>query len=336
MERYISQKFDFPATGRTLEELKAELLQRNADERIVTDLAKFIELLDSYRFGQASFDEKSRSALLDQAHHVRRRSGERDEAGRKREYVGNRCRDNRRPCRRGVVGIGGAGQFLVRAGQQVLYRAAVDSAVVYYEKIVSSGATSPEVYFNLGNAYFRLKKIGMSRLCFEKAAVLDPSDADIAANIKFVSSNIADLVTEPQRGFLEAVLHHIHVMMPLQTQLWFCGALLLVIGILASMAFFASGFARLWLIYASVLCGLVLCVFGTSMIVKIYDAETTSWAILLDPSADARNEPDGPRILFTAHEGTKFQIRKTVEGWSLVSLPNGAAGWIENKALGRI
>jgi hypothetical protein len=64
IERFISEKFGFPATGRTLEELKIELLKYCADEKIVSDLASFIETIDSYRFGGKSLDEKTRNELI--------------------------------------------------------------------------------------------------------------------------------------------------------------------------------------------------------------------------------------------------------------------------------
>ncbi|MGA3051054.1 MAG: BatD family protein [Chitinispirillaceae bacterium] len=336
IERYLSQKFEFAATGRTLEDLRAELLLRNVDEAIVNDLTKFIELLDSYRFGGASFDEKSRSAVLDKSIAF--------------------AASLERGAKRGGKSLNIPTALLVLWSLLLVARAAsaapvnlwfeqanrfytaqsYDSAVAYYEKIVSSGMTSPAVYFNLGNAYYRLKKLGMCRLSYEKAARLDPADADVAANIKFLSSNIVDRVDEPARGFIEVVVDRLHFLMPLRAQLWFCFAVLLCIAILCSSALYASGNRRLWLIYVSVLLGLILVASGGSMIVKIVDAESTSYAILLDASTDARNEPEGAKILFTAHEGTKFQIRKSVEGWSLVSLPNGSAGWVENKSLGKI
>jgi tetratricopeptide (TPR) repeat protein len=335
IERYISQKFAFAATGRTLEELKAELLQRNADEAIVNDLTHFIELLDSYRFGQASFDERSRSAVLEKAIAFAATL----ERGAKRGKTVHASAIIVALCALFLLARAGAAapvNLWFEQANKFYTEQQYDSAVTYYDKIVSSGMTSPVVYFNLGNAYFRLKKPGLCRLSYEKAARLDPADADVAANIKFLESNIVDRVEEPQRGFVEAVFQRLHHLMPLRTQLWFCCALLFCIGILSSAALYASGNRRLWLIYASVLIALVLAASGTSMVVKIVDAESTSYAILLDPSADARNEPEGAKILFTAHEGTKFQVRKTVEGWSLVSLPSGAAGWVENKALGKI
>jgi len=81
---------------------------------------------------------------------------------------------------------------------------------------------------------------------------------------------------------------------------------------------------------------LMIVITGISTTVKIYELEKLSYAILLTPSSEARNEPDGSKVLFTAHEGTKFQIRKINGSWALVSLPNGVSGWIELKKLGKI
>jgi tetratricopeptide (TPR) repeat protein len=339
IERYISQKFDFAATGRTLEELKNELLSRNADATVVVELTKFIEALDSYRFGGAAFDEKSRSALLEKAV----------------SFLASLEKTAKKTKKGGSAAAPAATAFLLvtvlfcaapasaapvnlwfEQANHFYSKAEYDSAVAYYDKIVSAGVTSPAVYFNLGNAYFRLKKLGLARLCYEKAYRLDPTDSDIAANVKFLESAIVDRVPEPDRGFIETVLWQLHVLMPLRFQLWFCFALLLAVSLLAAAALFSAGDRRLWLIYASVLVAIILTISAISMAIKINDAENHAYAILLEPSVDAKNEPEGAKVLFTAHEGTKFRIRKTMEGWSLVSLPNGASGWVENKYLGKI
>ena len=67
IENYISHKFGFPATGRTLEELKSELLNSTSDTQTVADLTAFIEQIDHYRFGGASLDDASRISLLEKA-----------------------------------------------------------------------------------------------------------------------------------------------------------------------------------------------------------------------------------------------------------------------------
>ena len=67
IEEYISRKFGFAATGRTLEELREELLRSSADATTVAELALFIEQLDGYRFGGVTLDAASRSSIIERS-----------------------------------------------------------------------------------------------------------------------------------------------------------------------------------------------------------------------------------------------------------------------------
>jgi tetratricopeptide (TPR) repeat protein len=213
---------------------------------------------------------------------------------------------------------------------------AYDSAACYYEKIVESGTSSSAVHYNLGNAYFRQDKIGLAMLHYEKALRLAPNDEDIKANISFAGLNIVDRVPEPERTFLDALLFRLHTLFSLHTQLWMLFGALLVLSLLFSAALFASHNVRLWLVYLSSLLILLTATLGVSVGVKIHHEENMSYAIVLATSVDARNQPEGNTVLFTAHEGTKFRVRRTVDEWCLVSLPNGTSGWVEYEALGKI
>jgi hypothetical protein len=99
---------------------------------------------------------------------------------------------------------------------------------------------------------------------------------------------------------------------------------------------YKRGLARLWLGYGAALCTLLILITGASAGYKIYALENKQHAIILTPSLDAKNQPMGGQTLFTAHEGTKLQIRKTSGDWCLVSLPNGASGWVTASSLGKI
>ena len=211
-----------------------------------------------------------------------------------------------------------------------------DSAASYYQRIIESGTNNAAVLYNYGNSLFRLKKTGEARLAYEKAACLSPGDADIQANIKFIRSTIVDRVPEPERSFLDTILWKLHIFLPLKNQIWAALFLWSLLALFIGMFFFAAGNLRLWLIYLSVLTVLFLTVTGTSIGIKINESENISYAIVLDSSTDAKNEPNGSTTLFTAHEGIKIRIRKKNAGWALVSLPNGVSGWVELKSLGII
>ncbi len=213
---------------------------------------------------------------------------------------------------------------------------AFDSALVYYEKIVESDVRNNAVFYNLGNTYFRLKKPGLSLLNFEKAQKLAPNDLDIRANIRFVQSTLVDRLPPPQQSFIEAVLRYLHNMISLNTQLWLVFFLLLALSILFAVALYAGANLRLWIIYiSSILLFTTVCC-GASMGVKIYSIATMQEAIALAPSVDAINQPNGSKVLFTVHEGTKFRVLKQLGEWSLVGLPTGVSGWMPTSSLGII
>lgn len=334
IEQYISQKFGFAATGRTLDELKNELLSQNTDKQIVVDLTSFIEDLDGYRFGGLTLDDSSRISVLDKASrflHGLQKSSNKGGAVMNRTlifFLGYLfiC---------GNVYSAQVDHWFEKANQAYANEQ-YDSAAFYYEKIVESGTSNSAVFYNLGNTCFRQKNIGLARYYFEKAAKLDPQDPDIVSNIRYIKANIIDKTPEQERGFLENLLWHLHIFFPLKTQLWILFSLFLIVSLFLSFSLYFSGNGRLWLIYLSVLLSLMIVITGISTTVKIYELEKLSYAILLTPSSEARNEPDGSKVLFTAHEGTKFQIRKINGSWALVSLPNGVSGWIELKKLGKI
>lgn len=211
-----------------------------------------------------------------------------------------------------------------------------DSAALYYEQILASGFTNSAVYYNLGNSYFRLKKVGPALLAYEKAHRLSPNDPEIQANIKFAASAIIDRVPAPEQTFFEAVLLRLHTLLSLNIQLWLLFFLLLVLAALFAAGLYVSPNARLWIIYLSCLLLLITAAIGTSAGVKIYNSERVQYAIVLTPSLDAKNEPNGSKVIFSVHEGTKFRVHKSVNGWSFVSLPTGLGGWVQSSSIGRI
>jgi len=348
IEKYISHKFAFPATGRTLEELKDELLSRKIDERTVAGLAALIEGLDEYRFGGKKFDAQSRGEIIKQTAAFLSAM----------EKTAQKSKPRTPPAAPSVLITLAAGMIALAspppanaapgaaAGSERFQKAnafyesgAYDSALAYYAKIIDAGIKNDAVYYNMGNCYYRLMKPGMARLYYEKAAALTPNDPDIEANINFITSIIVDRQTANdarESDFLTSVFYGIHTLLPLNIQLIVTFGLLLLLAVIASAMLFKRGLARLWLAYAAALCALLLITVSTSAAYKIYALETKQHAIILAASVDAKNQPSGDQTLFTAHEGTKLQIRKTVGEWSLVSLSNGASGWVTTSALGKI
>ena len=73
-----------------------------------------------------------------------------------------------------------------------------------YESVLKQKSAS-EVYYNLGNTYFRLKKIGMAILNYERALLLAPRDQDISTNFKYAKSAIEFEIKDKRSWYVKAV-----------------------------------------------------------------------------------------------------------------------------------
>jgi glucan phosphoethanolaminetransferase (alkaline phosphatase superfamily) len=140
----------------------------------------------------------------------------------------------------------------------------------------------------------------------------------------------------PEQSFFETVLVRLHNLFSLNVQLWLIFIFLLTLGVFFSIGLFASPNIRLWLIYVSSLVVFICACIGISAGTKVYAGEKVHYAIVLTPSVEAKNQPNGNKVLFTVHEGTKFRVRKQLGEWSLVSLSTGVSGWVLSTSLGSI
>lgn len=65
-------------------------------------------------------------------------------------------------------------------------------AVRLYKEAIEKEGSSAAIYYNLGNAYYRVDSLAKAIICYERALRLDPTDDDIRANLDFVNSKIID------------------------------------------------------------------------------------------------------------------------------------------------
>ncbi|MCL2689735.1 MAG: BatD family protein, partial [Chitinispirillia bacterium] len=296
IEKYISHKFTFPATGRTLEELNSELLLRNIDEQTVTGLTALIQNIDEYRFGGKAFDSIGKSELTAKTAAfltTMEKSVQKDKPLSVNSAVsvliivcGMIIPLHASPSDNHSMWFEKANEFYA-AGTY-------DSAQTYYSMIVDAGINNSALFFNLGNTYHRLNKPGLARLYYEKASLLSPKDADIQANIRFIQTIIVDRSQERQGDdFLTAVIYNIHTLLPLQSQLLILFILTLALSLFGIGILFKSGLSRLWLSYGAALCTVLILTTGISAGYKIYALESRQYAIILTPTLDAKNQPMG-------------------------------------------
>lgn len=221
-------------------------------------------------------------------------------------------------------------QTLFEQGNTQYAKANYKAAVEAYQKILNDGYQSEAVYFNLGNAYYKLGEMPSALLYYEKARKLAPGDDDVNFNIQFANLKTTDKIEEAPQLFLVNWWHSIILVASVNTLstlsiLFF----LLGFGLLAYYLFAQS----ITLKKASFYSGLIIIILGLTTIFiagrqsAYFDSHHE--AIIFSPSVTAKSGPDNnAKNLFVIHDGTKVTVVETNSGWIKIRLLNGSEGWI--------
>lgn len=209
-------------------------------------------------------------------------------------------------------------------------------AATQYEQILQEQPTA-EVYYNLGNAYFKQGELAQSILAYERALRLKPSFKDAKHNLQFAQSRIIDNIEDTQSFFLSNWLKTIRN--ALSQRVWMVGSIILFVMALVGLFLFAFS-QTLWLrktaFYCSVI-ALVVSVMACANAGSLYQRDTQrSEAIITQGIVNAKSSPDrSGNDLFTVHEGTKVEIHEVIGDWCCVHVGNNI-GWMPLEYLERI
>lgn len=209
-------------------------------------------------------------------------------------------------------------------------------AAAMYEKILAEQGKSADIYYNLGNCYYKKDNISRAILNYERAHILDPGDDDIIANLAFVRGKTADKVTPPSELFFVTWWHDIVNTMFIDT--WLILALsafiLMLVGILV-YAFMGSELIRRIGINGAFV-ALVVCVVALCCAVSQYNQiRNHRFAIITVPALTVKSTPsDGSTDLFVIHDGSKVEILdNSMTDWYEVKLEEGKQGWVDKSSL---
>ena len=220
-------------------------------------------------------------------------------------------------------------------GNELYQKLEYDQAITAYESVLKTNKHSSELYFNLGNCYYKLNKAAPTIYNYEKALVLNPNDSEIRNNLKFAQKLTIDEIKEvPKVGFaklIQKVTSEFHY----NTWAWISvvistAFLLFFIGYYFSQISFSK---RLFFFGMFLLVFLLLISVSAALFEKSrYDNEKP--AIVFAETAEMKNEPlKLSSNIIVLHEGTKVFVQETLGDWKKVQLTDGTEGWIEKNAI---
>jgi len=207
------------------------------------------------------------------------------------------------------------------------------AALEIYENLIARGYDDSQLYYNAANAAFRNNSLGTAILYLEKARKLDPSDADITANLEFLNSLKTDEDTANDNAVLEFMIKVYDGFNSNEAAIW-SGILFFLALMFLSVAFFVSGWNRNTVLSIGAVT-LLLSFISTGMLIeKLQRENTVVEAVLLADEALAFSGPgDDNTHIFTIHEGTKVTIERSQGEWSLIRLKSGSGGWIKSDSI---
>ncbi len=214
------------------------------------------------------------------------------------------------------------------AGLQAYNQEKWSDAIAQWESITVGGQTSPELEYNLGNAYFRQGVIERSILHYERALKLNPNDDDARKNLALANRGIVDQIAHaPTLGIWKYTdnLRDSFSVSTLKMLLFLFNALL---AIAVGAMFYTNGFlrdaARRGVILFGCLAGLMLFLYGWRS-----SALAESSAVVMAEKTDVFSSPtDNSTQLFSLHSGTKVHVGESLSEWTEIQLSDGRKGWI--------
>ncbi|MBO4977707.1 MAG: tetratricopeptide repeat protein [Muribaculaceae bacterium] len=221
-------------------------------------------------------------------------------------------------------------------------------AISLYNEDLATNGPDAQVYYNLGNAYYRNDNLGRAVLCYERSLRLDPTDADARHNLEFVRSRIQDR-PEDDTSFLAALHHNILGSATANAWAWIALTLFVLFLGAAALYIFSPGVA---VRKAGFFGGIVLLfVFGYSLYVAIDSAaiaRSHNYAVVTAPSTILSSSPRPSRTsadrVVSIHEGTTVEIVDSVATpddpqspmWYNVKVNNATRAWLRASDVERI
>lgn len=203
-------------------------------------------------------------------------------------------------------------------------------AIVLYEKIDSTDLQSDDLYFNLGNSYYKLNRVAPSIYNYERALKMNPLNEDAQINLDYANKLALDAIEVLPKSFFQKFSDSFIYKLTYAT--W--SILAIVFSFLGALFFllyhfsYASG-KKLLYFNSSLLSGILVAI-CVAFAFKSHDyIESTTMAIVFEKSTEIKNAPTlKSDTVFQLHEGTKVEVLDAIDNWKKIKLTDGKIGWV--------
>jgi len=202
-----------------------------------------------------------------------------------------------------------------------------------YLKILTNDEASSELYFNLGNVYYKQNNIAPSIYYYEKALLLKPNDPDIKNNLAYAQNMTLDAITVLPETGLKKLYKNATSFFSFEQWAYTSIFLIFLFVIAYLLYYFLASAVLKRILFISSLVFLFISIASIALAyIKYEEYKNDNPAIVFSEESIIQAEPNARSTeSFRLHEGTKVMVLETLNDWYKVKIADGKTGWISAK-----
>lgn len=211
-------------------------------------------------------------------------------------------------------------------------------SIELYEKLLSDGFSGASLHYNLANAYYRIGKIGLAILHYEKAKKFLPKDENINHNLNFVKLQTKDKVEKLPEFFVFELWENALAIFN-ANQLTIISYVFFLIILISVLTYIISkNYNTRRISFYSIFIALIIFVISTVLLtVRLNRDYNVKYGVIISASVVVKSSPDPfSKDSFIIHEGLKVKIEDKIDNWLKIRLEDGKVGWLDKNSLGVI
>ncbi|MAN26345.1 MULTISPECIES: tetratricopeptide repeat protein [Mesonia] len=210
-----------------------------------------------------------------------------------------------------------------------------EAAINKYESILKSGEVSASLYYNLGNAHYKLDHIAPSIYNYEKALQLDPGYKDAENNLAFAQNMTLDAIDDLPKSSLSKIFNGIISKLSFNGWAWLAVVFSIVLSVCFLLYYLSASVLKKRIFFTGFVVGIIVMIASVSFAYMQYGIQQSKkYAIVFAEESTVRSEPNPQSSnAFLLHEGTKIKILDNFNGFYKIELADGRQGWVKENDL---
>ncbi len=229
-----------------------------------------------------------------------------------------------------VLSFADHNQYLFDQANKLYQQENYEQAIEKYLEIQNSGYESWQLYYNLGNSYYKTRQFGRAILNFERALKLNPKNEDIQFNLELANLSVIDKIISPPQFITTKLFSDLKRLWGMQTLTFLAIGFYLILALMIILKIISrrgnvQRILNIFLVPVVILFLFIASIF----VIRVNDSQTSRYAIVLADKIDVLSSPGAQATeLFSLHEGLKFKVEEIRDDWAKIRLADGKVGWV--------